>query len=719
MTHVLVISVRLHDARWHGAGEWPPAPARLFQALVAGEGAGGALADRCAQALRWFETLRAPVIATPGTRKGQGYTNFVPNNDLDAVGGDPDRVAEIRTGKTIRPRLIDGEPEFRFAWTLDSGTDHANAQVICQIAQGIYQFGRGVDMAWATAEVLSPDEAEARLVAHPGQIWRPSGEAATGGVALRCPAPGTLQSLIDRHAEQRRRIAGGVFRKPREARFRLVGYNCPPDRLLLELKPADDGRRFQPWPLDRAAGLTTMVRDAAAGRLATAGVGSALVERYVVGRGANGADIGRRVRIIPLPSIGHAMADPSIRRVLVERPSDCPIPARALEFAVSNLDLAPLDAETGEVLAPAAPVLAPAENKEMLGHYGIGARRASRVWCSVTPLALPVIRRRGKIIGSERVRTETAAALAVCQALRHAGVATAVESICVQREPFFGKGARAEAFALPPRFPAGRLWHVRLAFATSVEGPLVIGDGRYLGLGLMRAETDALRDALILTIDETDRPPVAHRATVVLALRRALMSLARDGEGRIPTLFSGHENDPGPAASGQHRHVYLFTDDSDGDGLLDRLGIIAPWMVDRSTSARTSDSARFEKVVSRLQFLRLNDVGCLTLTPPCAPARDDPLFTRASMWTSHTPYRPTRHAHKGADPKEFVRTDLATECLRRGLPKPGIEVQHLEAGPRGGLQALVRLTFTVTTAGPILLGRDAHRGGGQFAASGR
>ena len=33
MTHSLVISIRLYDGRYHGAGEWPPAPARLFQAL--------------------------------------------------------------------------------------------------------------------------------------------------------------------------------------------------------------------------------------------------------------------------------------------------------------------------------------------------------------------------------------------------------------------------------------------------------------------------------------------------------------------------------------------------------------------------------------------------------------------------------------------------------------------------------------------------------------
>ena len=34
--HALLIEVRLPGGRYHGVGDWPPAPFRLFQALVAG-----------------------------------------------------------------------------------------------------------------------------------------------------------------------------------------------------------------------------------------------------------------------------------------------------------------------------------------------------------------------------------------------------------------------------------------------------------------------------------------------------------------------------------------------------------------------------------------------------------------------------------------------------------------------------------------------------------
>jgi hypothetical protein len=57
--------------------------------------------------------------------------------------------------------------------------------------------------------------------------------------------------------------------------------------------------------------------------------------------------------------------------------------------------------------------------------------------------------------------------------------------IRVQREPFEAKGQRAEAFAASPRIAKERLWHVEIAFVQPVHGPLLIGDGRYLGLGLM------------------------------------------------------------------------------------------------------------------------------------------------------------------------------------------------------------------------------------------
>lgn len=260
-----------------------------------------------------------------------------------------------------------------------------------------------------------------------------------------------------------------------------------------------------------------------------------------------------------------------------------------------------------------------------------------------------------------------------------------------------------------------RLWHVEVAFSAPVPGPLVIGDGRYCGLGVMApAFEERHRDVLMLPIREGHRPAAAHRSVVVAALRRALMSRSADDGGHVPTLFSGHEVGPGPARSGQHRHLYLLADDADGDGFLDRLVVVAPWRVDRSVSPSAKDRALFEHVVADLRFVRAGVAGVLMLEPAREPDEDDPLFALASGWISRTPYRPTRHPARTADFEAAAARDLAAECLRKGLPQPNIEIRRVDIGPRGAISVDARLGFSVGVSGPILLGRDAHQGGGLF-----
>jgi CRISPR-associated protein Csb2 len=207
----------------------------------------------------------------------------------------------------------------------------------------------------------------------------------------------------------------------------------------------------------------------------------------------------------------------------------------------------------------------------------------------------------------------------------------------------------------------------------------------------------------------TDDAPLLLRA-----VRRALMALARDGGGRVPRLFSGHEEDGAPARSGDHEHVFLAADDGDGDGRIDRLLVAAPWTCDRSAAPRDVDRERFEKVVPRLEDLRAGRLGVLRLALLPVAGADDPLLGPARVWESRTPYRPTRHAKRRADPAAAVAEDLAVECLRRSLPRPDVEVLELAGRTYGSISAHVRLRFAVTVGGPLLLGRDSHMGAGMF-----
>ena len=108
MPRSLLIAVRFHEGRYHGredgfsgADGWPPSPARLFQALVAAA-RGARLPAEDERALKWLEGLDPPRVAAPVVRRGRAVKLFVPNNDLDSVGGDPSRVSEIRVGKQWR-----------------------------------------------------------------------------------------------------------------------------------------------------------------------------------------------------------------------------------------------------------------------------------------------------------------------------------------------------------------------------------------------------------------------------------------------------------------------------------------------------------------------------------------------------------------------------------------------------------------------------------------
>ena len=273
MPQSLLIAVRFHEGRYHGQADrfddedgWPPSPGRLFQALVAGAARGATFQPEDRRALEWLERLDPPRIAAPAVRRGRAVRRFVPNNDLDSVGGDPARVGEIRVGKQWRPCFFDPDVPVLFVWNLDSGV--ADAARICSIATRLYQLGRGIDMAWASGQVLDEDEAESALASHPGVLRTPGGAGMTA-----TPHPGTLASLAQRFQRKRERLATvgagrksrQLFTQPPRASFAHTGYDTPARCLYFDLRTSERG--FAPQALASAAPLLAGLRDAAARRL--------------------------------------------------------------------------------------------------------------------------------------------------------------------------------------------------------------------------------------------------------------------------------------------------------------------------------------------------------------------------------------------------------------------------------------------------------------------
>lgn len=753
MRRAFLLTVRFHEGRYHGAGDWPPSPARLFQALVAAVGVGETVGGNDRTMLEWVEQLDPPTIAAPPVRSGQRYRTYVPNNDLDAKartldakGGLAARVAELRVAKHIQPLLFDAAIPLLYLWSFDEG--EADAQVLTSMAHRLYQLGRGIDMAWATAELLDTEEARARLATYDGAIHRPGSSigSSTGsgsGRQLACPTPGSFESLAVRHQRTLGRLRTAkvgrehrtYFSQPPKARFRQVVYDTPPERRLFDLRDLTrDGTPFHRWLLEHAAALVTQARDGAARRLTQAYEDAgektrdgALIDR-VFGRSreTSEADKAARLRLVPIPSIGHPNAESSIRGLLLEIPPNCPLPRGDIAWSFGGLPvLEDTDSKTGEVLSEVR--LVEATDHRMLDHYGIGGEtsRVARTWHTITPVALPeqAARARGEMKNAAgRIAEEQRAAASLRTALRHAGIDAALTAIRVQREPLHAMGKRAEAFAPGTRFAKRRLWHVSLTFDDQLSGPLVIGDGRYLGLGLMAPVREAPPKCAVFSIGRGAVLNESTRGPALEAVRRALMAI--DGglgdEAESSLLFSGHAGDSGPARGGSHRHVFLALgaswEASHGGDRLDRLYVFRPEMADRTAQLAASESRRFERVVAALERVKAGRLGVLVLDPLSEPVADDRHLAKSRYWETETAYRPTRQPQRGKNIEDEVRRDVLRECRRRALPRPHVAILDLDAGPKGGnVTARVAILFASAVAGPILLGRDSHAGGGFFA----
>lgn len=715
----LLIAVRFHEGRYHGnadrvdaAQSWPPSPARLFQALVAGAARGAELPADDHAALVWLECLDAPRIAAPPAWSGRGARHFVPNNDLDSVGGDPANVSKIRVGKRWRPIYFDAKVPVLYIWDFDSGANEA--QQACEIAERLYQLGRGIDMAWACGEVVGREEAERRIQSHTGVLRTPRG---TGRTAV--PRPGTLTSLVRRFEGGRARLSsdtsrrtGQLFTQPPKALFGGAAYDAAARRLNFEFRGSEGG--FAPLPIASVYSVLTGLRNAAATRLHEALPAEAdVVERLLVGRGAGPRDVGRRVRLIALPSIGTEHTDPSIRRITVEVQPECPLRADDLNWAFAGLH--PFDAHGEE----RAEILVSTDDTRMADRYA----RAAVLFRSITPLVLGSFRpyssgSDGSRTGQDRRQWERRMRSAVVRALRHAGVRTAPVDIRVQREPFRRRGERADSFAADSRFSRQSLWHAQIHFREPVYGPLMLGDGRFCGLGLMEPVARH-GDVFAFRVDGRNLR-VSDRPALVSALRRALMSLARDDRGRVDRLFSGHDPDGGADRAGHHAHVFLAADASGSDGdALHRLLVVAPWAADRTAKPTRSERDRFDRVVRQLNVLRARGLGVFEGLVAEAVEDRDRLIGPATDWRSITRYVATRNLKKRDEPAHKVRDDVVAECQRRGLPTPtNVDVYQVRAGPRGGHpSAAVKLGFAVAVRGPIMLGRDSHAGGGLFRSA--
>jgi CRISPR-associated protein Csb2 len=483
MADFLRISVRYlqplaHGRTSGGEPEWPPSPLRLFQAIVAGAAAKFNERDQLLStvpALTWLENCPLECIIADSAQVSQSPAQFyVPDNSSESLvpawkRGETNAIPK-RTEKVIRPVHL-ASNTVHFEYRLPDGicpffdTIHASVRSITHL-------GWGIDVVVADANLISEQDAANEL----GERWRP---VQSGGVGLRIPVSGTLHDLMRKHTDSLNRLTEEGF------------HPVPPLRLFEVRrfrKDNDDESRpfcvFQILKPDttglRAFNAATRTRDIAAWiRHAVADVCKdwADLASFVHGHGLTGganrqANSAYRFQYLPLPTINSALKRvESIRRVMVVAPVGCQDRIDFIRRRLLGHELKWNDEVVG--------VLNLLTGRDYVRDQYVGP---SELWSTVTPVILDGFDDQNPLKTEKLLR----------KALFNAKLVRRVDfdNIEMDWSPFgFLSGIDSSRQFLRPEKLNGTMLHVRLRFPKPINGPIVIGAGRYRGFGLM-ARTD-------------------------------------------------------------------------------------------------------------------------------------------------------------------------------------------------------------------------------------
>lgn len=493
----LCIEAHFLAGRYHGrsdegrAREWPPNPHRLFQALVAAGNLGfrrTEFSDVKMEALRWLERRGAPEIVAAPEQEAAIYRLYVPNNDMDKVARawaqnkEPEKQPnELRTDKDLRPHRLEGEAAVRFLWPIaDDEWEGArpHAELLCAEARHLHALGLGIDLVAGNGRILG--EADKRAL--PGVAWI----AEADGYGWRAPAAGSLDDLLARHLDQQTRVQSGRGRGAERfvappappTVFREVGYHRRAEGRerpvhTFALVDAEGGyRSFDPR---RVIEVAAWLRHAAHERARGLKLDAEFIECFVCGHGDDADAKNDRFSYLPLPTIPFKGRDGRIRRALLVEPhGGGGAKARAVARRLSGASL--VAEGTGEVMADLRSLSEDERRQDGVLRAYLPPDGATR-WGSVTPLVLP---------GRDDYRSRKARAL-VLKALAQAGFSTPVAEIHLQREPVFPGAEMAGAYRAPAYLKAFPRTHAVITFAEPLHGPLVLGAGRHVGLGVFAA----------------------------------------------------------------------------------------------------------------------------------------------------------------------------------------------------------------------------------------
>jgi CRISPR-associated protein Csb2 len=457
------------------APDWPPQPDRIFSALVATWAARGEDGHEAA-ALEWLENLPAPRMLASDAHPRTAPIVFVPPNDprsdkqKNAKGVLPAwRSRQARRFPAARP----SDPVVRLFWI---GVEPAEETLatLTRLAHDTAYIGHSTSLTRCRFQLdYTPRAMEAKLAERTVYAGR-FAELRRAFDAGRRPLPGARVKPVSEVRQQR--------------------ANAFDERwLILEHIGGD-------MPDLRACVLVSKtIRDALFSGYQRIGLGTKIPE-VISGHGPDGGPArASHLAILPLPFTGFPYADGHVMGFALVPPHDSAV-FDDENFRKSLRTVAPLDERWGRRVLTLKTKQATASNDAhsitVSPTYEPPGRsldpalytRSSTIFATVTPIALD---RHLKEQGDAR-QAEIAAQIA--GACRNIGLPEPKEIVAdkhsaVEGAPSAYPSSRSPdwmRWRLPSSLASRHLTHAVIRFASAVDGPVILGAGRFIGLGLCR-----------------------------------------------------------------------------------------------------------------------------------------------------------------------------------------------------------------------------------------
>ncbi len=452
--------------------EWPPHPDRVFMALAAAHfETDGGIEER--NALRWLEQQDTPGIhASRNTRRGV-VTSYVPVNDTTAprvTQGKAPSAKQVKAGLGLLPDhrgrqprhfpvAIPIDPTVYLVWSSDPPSEiKSGLQSLCC---KVTRVGHSASLVQAWVEDSPPPP---NLVPTDG----------IGGHRLRVSGRGRLDHLIAQYENGRRpdRSRWAAYAAPRIESEALTRHSVFDSRLLV-LRRAK-GRRLG---LESTLSLTQKLRDAVMKHCPEP------VPEWVSGHTTDGHRSEQpHLAFLPLAYVGHEHADGHLLGVAlaVPRTLERPEVRRCLgqSFVTPDGELRGLRLY-GDHIFDWELELGPGDSQAVSLRSETWTRSARR-WATVTPL---VFDRYPKGKSKEQQAEDM-----VARACERIGLPRPLDVVLNPVSLHLGA---PHSRAFPPmirKSDGARHYHMHavITFCEPVEGPVLVGTGRYRGYGFFR-----------------------------------------------------------------------------------------------------------------------------------------------------------------------------------------------------------------------------------------